>query len=141
MIQVTCALIVNGEKILVAQNNKSSDHPFQWEFPGGKIKPGETERDCILREIMEELNLKIEVMEALIPVEYDYQIKSIRLIPFVCRLVSGEIELNDHNAIKWLAETELDNLNFAEADRLLIQQKENRKRLKKYLGKKMHEAG
>ncbi|QIA09640.1 (deoxy)nucleoside triphosphate pyrophosphohydrolase [Draconibacterium halophilum] len=138
MIQVTCAIIIDQGKILVAQNKENSDHPFQWEFPGGKIKSGETERDCIVREIEEELNLTVEIAEALIPVEHNYEIKVIRLIPFVCSLVSGHLKLNDHKAIKWVDEDELDKLDFAEADRVLIQKSENRERLKKYLGEKMH---
>lgn len=134
MIQVTCAIIIDKGKILVAQNTESSDHPFQWEFPGGKIKSGESERDCIVREIKEELNLTVEVIEALVPVEHDYKVKSIRLIPFVCFVVSGNLKLNDHNAIKWVPSNELNELDFAEADRVLIQKTENRERLKKYPG-------
>ncbi|WP_319500854.1 (deoxy)nucleoside triphosphate pyrophosphohydrolase [uncultured Draconibacterium sp.] len=138
MIQVTCAIIIDKGKILVAQNNKSSDHPLQWEFPGGKVKSGETEKECIVREIEEELNLTVEVEEALIPVEYDYKIKAIRLIPFVCSLASGEVKLNDHNAVKWVTIDELDELDLAEADKVLIQMNENRDRLKKYAREKMH---
>ena len=134
MIQVTCAIIIDCGKILIAQNNESSDHPFQWEFPGGKVKTGETEKECIVREIEEELNLTVEVVEALTPVEYDYKIKAIRLIPFVCSLVSGEMKLNDHKAVKWMTIDELGELDLAEADKVLIQLVENRTRLKKYLG-------
>jgi len=132
MIQVTCAIIIDRKKILIAQNNESSDHPFQWEFPGGKVKTGETEKECIVREIEEELNLTVEVVEALTPVEYDYKIKAIRLIPFVCSLVSGEMKLNDHKAVKWMTIDELGELDLAEADKLLIQLVENRMCLKKY---------
>ncbi|WP_372651965.1 (deoxy)nucleoside triphosphate pyrophosphohydrolase [Draconibacterium sp.] len=138
MIQVTCAIIIDHGKILVAQNNESSDHPFQWEFPGGKVKSGETEKECVIREINEELNLTVEVQGALTPVEHDYQIKAIRLIPFVCSLVSGNLKLNDHNAVKWVTIDELDELDLAEADKELLEMGENRKRLKKYTGKKMH---
>ena len=134
MIQVACAIIIDRGKILIAQNNESSDHAFQWEFPGGKVKTGETEKECIVREIEEELNLTVEVVEALTPVEYDYKIKAIRLIPFVCSLVSGEMKLNDHKAVKWMTIDELGELDLAEADKVLIQLVENRTRLKKYLG-------
>lgn len=134
MIQVTCAIIIDCGKILVAQNNEDSDHPLQWEFPGGKVKTGETETDCIIREIKEELNLTVEVVGALVPVEHDYNIKTIRLIPFVCRLLSGDLKLNDHNAIEWISANELNEVDFAEADRILISNAENGERLKKYLG-------
>ncbi len=140
MIQVTCALIIDQGKILVAQNNESSDHPLQWEFPGGKVKSGETEKECIVREIEEELNLAVEVVEALTPVEHDYKIKAIRLIPFVCLDVSGKIKLNDHNAVKWVTFDELDELDLAEADKALIQMPENRERLKEYTGEQMNQS-
>nr|WP_319270462.1 (deoxy)nucleoside triphosphate pyrophosphohydrolase [uncultured Draconibacterium sp.] len=135
MIEVTCAIIINQGKILIAQNNENSDHPLQYEFPGGKIKSGESEKECIVREIKEELNLNVEVVEALTPVQHDYNIKIIRLIPFVCSLVSGDLKLNEHNAVKWLEFEELNELDWAEADRRLLLKKENLHWLKEYLGK------
>ena len=135
MIQVTCAIIVQKEKVLVAQNDESSDHAFQWEFPGGKIKSGETAEDCVVREIQEELDLNIQIEEKLNPVEHDYTIKSIRLIPFICVVVSGDLKLNDHKAVKWLGINGLDELDWAEADRRMLFNKENLHRLEKYLGK------
>lgn len=138
MIQVTCAIIIHRGKILVAQNNEYSDHPFQWEFPGGKLKPGETERDCIVREIKEELNLVVKVEKALIPVDHVYKTKAICLIPFVCSIVSGSLKLNDHNAVKWLYLKEIDDMDLAEADKALIGVAENCKRLKEYPGEKMY---
>ncbi|MDX8338439.1 (deoxy)nucleoside triphosphate pyrophosphohydrolase [Draconibacterium sp. IB214405] len=135
MIKVTCAIIIEAGKILAAQNNESSDHPFQWEFPGGKIKRGETERECIVREIKEELSLTVEVAGELMPIEHDYKIKAIRLIPFVCIIKSGKLKLNDHLAVKWLGFEELAKLDWAEADRCLLTKKENLQLLKEYLGK------
>ncbi|WP_321368433.1 (deoxy)nucleoside triphosphate pyrophosphohydrolase [uncultured Draconibacterium sp.] len=135
MIQVTCAIIIQNGKVLVAQNNESSDHPLQWEFPGGKIKSGETAKACIVREIKEELNLHVQVQEKLIPVEHDYKIKCIRLIPFVCVVISGDVKLNDHKAVKWLTMDELTELDWAEADRRLLLNEENLHRLKEHAGK------
>lgn len=135
MIQVTCAIIVQKGKVLVAQNDESSDHAFQWEFPGGKIKSEETAEACIVREIQEELNLNIQIEEKLVSVEHDYIIKSIRLIPFICVVISGDLKLNDHKAVKWLDINNLAELNWAEADRRLLFSKENLYRLEKYLGK------
>ena len=61
MLKVTCALINRGKDILLAQLGSGSSHPFQWEFPGGKINPGETAVECVIREIQEELNIEIKV--------------------------------------------------------------------------------
>jgi 8-oxo-dGTP diphosphatase len=132
MIQVTCALIVSRGKVLIAQNKEDSDHAFQWEFPGGKLKAGETEEQCICREIKEELDLEIRVMERLPGVEYDYGIKKIELIPFVCGIKSGELKLNDHIKTEWIEVEKLGTVDFSEADKKLIAIDWNQKILKKY---------
>lgn len=135
MIKVTCALLIKNGKILITRNGESSDHAFQWEFPGGKTKTLETDRECIVREIKEELELKINVIEALVPVEHDYGIKKIKLIPFICTIKSGNLKLNNHIEEKWITINELNRMNFSEADKLLIKIKLNRQALEKYLRK------
>ncbi|WP_346862220.1 NUDIX domain-containing protein [uncultured Draconibacterium sp.] len=137
MIQVTCALIVSEGKVLIAQNKEDSDHPFQWEFPGGKLKAGETEEQCICREIKEELELEIRVLERLPGVEYDYGIKNIMLIPFVCSIESGELKLNDHIKTAWIEMAELGTVDFSAADKKLIGIDSNQKSLKKYTRKQV----
>uniref|UniRef100_UPI00321654B1 (deoxy)nucleoside triphosphate pyrophosphohydrolase n=1 Tax=uncultured Draconibacterium sp. TaxID=1573823 RepID=UPI00321654B1 len=138
MIQVTCAFVFSNDKILLAQNGSESDHPMQWEFPGGKIKQGETEEQCIRREILEELELKIEIVEALQAIEHDYGMKRIRLIPFVCVIKSGSLKLNDHIKTEWVKPDRLNEFDLSEADKKLIELAENRKVLEKYAGKQMH---
>lgn len=132
MIDVTCALIIQNHKILVAQNNPTSDQAGKWEFPGGKIKPNETAEECIVREIMEELELSVSVSHKLEEVAYDYGRKIIRLIPFICKIEGGEIVLHDHQAIKWLSREELNDLDFSAADRALLNTKSNKDFLMKY---------
>lgn len=134
MIQVACALIISKGKVLIAQNGAGSDHPFQWEFPGGKLNPGETEEQCICREIKEELELEIYVAEKLTGVEHDYGIKQISLIPFVCSIKSGVLKLNNHINIEWIEIGKLEEFDFSEADKRLILLSANQKRLKKYFG-------
>lgn len=139
MIKVTCALIIQQNKILIAQRGGDSSHPFCWEFPGGKIKPGETARQCIVREIGEELNVSIEILEEnLVAVHFDYGVKKIELIPFICKISSGEIELREHRSTEWVFLKNLNDFNLAGADRVLIQNKINLKILEKYLGKNMN---
>ncbi|OFY73479.1 MAG: DNA mismatch repair protein MutT, partial [Bacteroidetes bacterium RBG_19FT_COMBO_42_7] len=85
MIDVTCAIIRNEEnEILVVQRGEKSHHPFKWEFPGGKLKDNETEEECILREIKEELSIDIVICKRMAEAEYDYGNKQIKLIPFIC---------------------------------------------------------
>jgi len=134
MLKVTCAIIIRNHRILIAQHGKNSSHPFQWEFPGGKILPGESPESCIIREIREELDIEIEISEQIIPVTFDYETKTIELIPFICHWENEDIQLNVHKAIKWILLEELAEIDFSGADKKLISNKENLLRLKKYLG-------
>ena len=100
-IDVACAVIVNQGKLLVCQRNSASDHPFEWEFPGGKVEHGESPEECIVREIKEELSIDIVIEKQLKPIDYDYCFKSIRLIPFCCKIIKGEPIALEHEMIKW----------------------------------------
>jgi 8-oxo-dGTP diphosphatase len=133
MIKVTCAIIIQNEKILLTQRGEHPHHPFQWEFPGGKIKPGESETECILREIKEELNIQLEIQERLEPAVYDYGFKKIELIPFICFIRDGKIKLNEHVDYRWIKWQEAVNLNISEADKKIISSEKNFHQLKKYL--------
>jgi len=140
MLKVTCSIILRQNKIFVTQCNSCSDHPLKWEFPGGKIKENESVENCITREISEELEIEIEILEPMITVQYDYGFRLIELIPFLCILKSGQIKLNVHNDFKWVTLKNLKEIDFAEADRKLIQLNENQKILKKYLGKNKYDS-
>ncbi|MDO8929929.1 MAG: NUDIX domain-containing protein [Bacteroidota bacterium] len=120
MIDVCCAFILKESKILAVQRGPESSHPWKWEFPGGKINAGETAEESIIREIEEELTVRIEVLQPLVPVEFDYGTKQIRLIPFVCKIASGDIKLTEHIAKSWLYFDELDSIDWSGADRELI---------------------
>lgn len=135
MIKVTCACIIKNERILVTQRGPDSDHPFLWEFPGGKIKTGETAEECIKREIREELELEIEIVKSMLPVQHNYGIRQIDLIPFLCSANSEKLKLNEHLDFKWIEWTELVEIPFSAADEKLIRNIQNRQILKEYLGK------
>ena len=117
MINVTCAIIRNeDDEVLVVQRGESTDHPLKWEFPGGKINPGEKDTDCIIREIDEELSMDIVIVAQLPSVEHDYGHKHIRLIPFVCDTLDELPVLSEHVAYRWLIASDLGSVNFSEAD-------------------------
>jgi 8-oxo-dGTP diphosphatase len=141
MIKVTCACIVHKGRILVTQRGPNSDHPFLWEFPGGKIKPDETPEACMKREILEELELEIEILKPMVSVQHNYGIKQIELIPFLCFASTEKLKLNEHVDFKWTELDELHKLPFSEADEELIQHVTNRIILKEYLGKEMDKSG
>lgn len=117
MIRVTCAVIRNDEEeVLVVQRGEATDHPFKWEFPGGKLAQGETEEECITREVEEELSIAVVIRGKLPEVEYDYGHKQIKLIPFICDTLDELPFLSEHLAYKWVQEIDLMTLDFSEAD-------------------------
>jgi 8-oxo-dGTP diphosphatase len=122
MIIVTCAIIRNDEEqVLVVQRREATDHPLKWEFPGGKLEPGETEEECIIREILEELSIDIVICSRLEAVDHDYGHKLIRLIPFVCDTLNDVPFLSEHNAYRWVNDKDLLQCDFSEADVFVAQ--------------------
>jgi 8-oxo-dGTP diphosphatase len=115
-VTVVCAIIVHDNKILAVQRGPNMSLPLKWEFPGGKLEPNETEHDCIKREIKEELNIEIEVKNRLTPSYFEYPNIIIELIPYLAQYLSGEILLTEHNGYQFLSTSELNNLDWAEAD-------------------------
>lgn len=115
-IAVTCAIIKFDDKILAVQRSKSMKLPLKWEFAGGKIEAGESEIDCIKREIFEELNIRIKIEKRLKPVIHQYSEFEIELIPFIAEYISGELTLKEHLDFVLANKEELHKLDWAEAD-------------------------
>jgi 8-oxo-dGTP diphosphatase len=113
---VTCAIIEKEDLVLVVQRSSTMSLPLKWEFPGGKIEKNETEEECVIREIKEELNLEIEISKRLSSSIFNYPNFSIELIPFIARQIGGQIMLNEHTDYKYLVKEELLDLDWAEAD-------------------------
>ncbi len=122
MINVTCAIIYFGSKILVTQRSKEMKLPLKWEFPGGKLELGESEDSCIKREIKEEINIEIELLSKLTNTIHDYGEFQVNLIPFIARHISGEIILTEHHTYKLLDPAELLHLDWAEADLPIVEE-------------------
>jgi 8-oxo-dGTP diphosphatase len=117
VIDVTCALIIDKHgSVLAAQRSSQMSLPLKWELPGGKIEPNETPQQCLTREIKEELNIDIEIVNSLPSNTHNYPTITIKLIPFICKHIKGEIELKEHAQYKWLNTNELLDLDWADAD-------------------------
>lgn len=116
IIDVSCAIIERSGKVLVAQRNKPKNLAFKWEFPGGKIRSDESPEDSIVREIKEELNITIGIRKSLSPTIHHYGSKKIRLIPYICYIIKGNIIVTDHNQVKWLEPEKLHDLEWCDAD-------------------------
>ena len=115
-IHVACAIIEEKGRVLAAQRNEFGRMPLKWEFPGGKIHAGESPEECLKREVMEEMGALLEIHRPLPPASHDYADFSVTLYPFVCSLLSKEITLHEHKAVKWLLPDELLTVDWAEAD-------------------------
>lgn len=115
-VKVSCAIIEQGEKILVARRGAQQSQAGMWEFPGGKVDSGETPEEALVRELQEELGITVTVLRPLTPVLYSYPSISIELVPFVCRIVKGEPYPHEHSEIIWLQPTSASTLDWTPAD-------------------------
>ena len=115
-INVVAAVIRKGDKILATQRGYG-EFKDGWEFPGGKIEPGERPEEALKREITEELKAAISVGEDLGVVEYDYPNFHLNMRCFMCSLVSEDVTLLEHEAMKWLTAETIDTVNWLPADK------------------------
>lgn len=116
-INVVGAIIIKEDKILCAQRGESKALARLWEFPGGKVEPGETPREALKRELAEELLVEVSVEGSLFEqTSYEYDFGVVHLTTFICTLVAGMPKLTEHIAIKWLDPSELSSLAWAPAD-------------------------
>ena len=118
-IEVVAAIIKKDNKILSTERGYG-DLEGYWEFPGGKIEPGENKEQALKREIMEEMNVEIEVGDFITTVEYDYPAFHLKMHCYLCSLVTEALHLNEHEAAKWLTKDELNSVKWLPADAKLI---------------------
>ena len=114
-IEVVAGIIKDGDKIFATQRGYG-EFKDGWEFPGGKMEPGETPQQALARELKEELTVDVNVGDFLCTVDYDYPTFHLTMHCFYCSLSGGELTLLEHEAAKWLNMSELHTVNWLPAD-------------------------
>ena len=115
-IHVVGAVIIKDGLVLCAQRGEGASLPGFWEFPGGKIEPGESPVAALKREITEELGCVIEVGDEVNTTMHEYEFGTIVLTTYYCSLTSGTPTTSEHAAIRWLSPVELTTIIWAPAD-------------------------
>ncbi len=116
MFIVTAAAMIREGKVLIAQRESGSHMEFRWEFPGGKLEPEESPEECIIREIKEELDMDIEVLDIYKVVKFKYEEKDILLLCYLCKVIKGEGRTLECNDFRWVKREELVDFDFVPAD-------------------------
>ena len=120
MMEVTAAVIWQGDKFLICQRPREKYCGLLWEFPGGKVEAGETPEEALVREIQEELDTTIKVERFLTTVDWDYPKFHLTMHCFMCALVHDALHLNEHEAAKWLDVSTLHSVKWLPADEILL---------------------
>ena len=119
-VEVVAAVIRDKDKIFATQRGYG-EFKDGWEFPGGKMEPGETPQQALVREIKEELDTEIEVQELIDTVEYDYPTFHLTMHCFWARIKEGNLILKEHEAAKWLTMDTLNTVDWLPADEGLVE--------------------
>ena len=123
-VEVVAAIIIKDNRIFATQRGYGEWKDW-WEFPGGKMEPGETPENALKREILEELSTKISIDKFLCTVEYDYPKFHLTMHCYLCSLLSDALQLNEHEAARWLSKEELNSVKWLPADKIIIEKLES----------------
>lgn len=116
-IRVVGAVIMNDDdEILCAQRPEGKNLALKWEFPGGKVEKGETETGALVRELDEEMECRIDVLDKITTTVYEYDFGIVELTTYYAKILSGEIKMLEHVDMKWMNRENIDALDWAPAD-------------------------
>ena len=120
MTDVVAALIWEGDRFLACQRPAHKARGLLWEFVGGKVEPGETPEDALIRECREELDVTVAPMDVFMTVIHEYPDLTVRLILFNASIAEGTPKLLEHNDLRWITTAEIDTLDFCPADEEIL---------------------
>ena len=116
MTDVVAALIWEGDRFLACQRPAHKARGLLWEFVGGKVEPGESREEALIRECREELDITIAPRDVFLTVIHEYPDLTVRLTLFNASIVSGDPKLLEHNDLRWITTAQIDELQFCPAD-------------------------
>ncbi len=122
MQRVTAALLVRGGRVLLALRKAGKHMGRKWEFPGGKIHPGESPEQCLRRELAEELEIEARVGGLVGTARYSNGVVDLEILLYRAEYLSGSFTLHDHEALAWVRPEELESYDLADSDRELARQ-------------------
>ena len=121
MTDVVAALIWDNNRFLACQRPAHKARPFLWEFVGGKVEPGESREEALIRECKEELGVTVRPLDVFMEVIHEYPDITIRLILYNATIEWGEIQLIEHNDARWITAEEIPNYSFCPADTVILE--------------------
>ncbi len=124
-VQVVAALIRQGERFLICQRPPNKARGLLWEFVGGKVEPGETKQQALVRECREELDVEVHVGDIFMEVVHTYPDITVRLSLFNARIVSGEPQKLEHVGMRWITANEIPQYDFCPADKDILARLQN----------------
>ncbi|WP_313182518.1 (deoxy)nucleoside triphosphate pyrophosphohydrolase [Sphingobacterium siyangense] len=116
LITVVCGIIFKDDLVLICRRKPEKSLGGYWEFPGGKVEDGESNEESLLRELIEELNLKVKIKQHFFDTVHQYDNGAIELISFICETENIASESTDHDQLEWVKISDLLNWKLAPAD-------------------------
>lgn len=129
IIKVVCGIIFDNDKVFICRRKEGKSLASFWEFPGGKIEENETHQIALKRELQEELEMEINIMDFVGQSNYDYGNFQIELYGYKCNLINYQGKLTDHDAFEWIDINKLSEYKLAPADIPFIRMIENKMRI------------
>ena len=120
MTEVVAALIWKGNRFLACQRPSNKARGLLWEFVGGKVEPGETKEQALIRECQEELAITVAVQDIFMEVEHVYPDLTVHLTLFNATIAEGVPQKLEHNDLRWITRAEIDQYEFCPADEEIL---------------------
>jgi 8-oxo-dGTP diphosphatase len=125
-LRVAAGVLIEEGRVLIAQRRPGRTEGGKWEFPGGKLEPGETPEECLVRELAEELGIAVRVLGPLLTTIHTYSWGTIELVALRVERLAGEPAPHDHAELRWVAPAELARYDFTAADLAIVRALEPR---------------